>query len=698
VGGGRGVSAVNPALDPAKVHVLAVGIERYGAGEHLPGAASDAMRFARWAVGHGVPPANVTVACSWHGATEDPPPGARQVAPEASGLQDALRHLADVPGELLLVFWCGHGMVDPTRERVLFTADAEDGMLRNFAVNDILRFLASQRMTGLARQVVVVDACADFIDPYTFGGAAVATALPASPRRQVEQFVLFASQHGRKAAFDRIARHGALSDLVLTWLERQPVFPPDVTRLDQHVREGFDHPASQQTPVTLWHRSFRGDEDSTVHAGPGTILSTAQARRVALAVAEVVPGCAVDELTAHIAAYGAEEHLAALDRRCSTDAARLGVHKARLCWQRQRWIRRLPDLLGAAAGEGIRAAYYRAVPTGDNRDAPLTVDDALDRAAGYGRRGRPDAPLYRLVTCLEHVTGRRVDDAWFELDAGALDRLRAAAAVEPDPIGRRFVIDLRNPDTVTGEFGWPTRIVGHLYLPGQGWQRSPEQPAEPSAAGARAAVGELLQWAFDRGVATFTLGLIAPRAAFDALPEAWEYADALTGPVALWQDRPTVLHSAERLTNRQARSRWRERVDTIRADLGRRLPDVAWLDDEHRDSPALIRGHVLQGGADCYGLGFQPPELRGPLHGDPLIAAIAAGAPYVVWPGTEPATRELVARLARQGPFADLPDRLHRRRADGDEACRGLRMIWDEPDFLPQGQFTGLSTEGADDA
>jgi hypothetical protein len=697
VGGGRGVRAVS-TVDPARVQVLAVGIERYGFGEHLSGAASDAMRFARWAVGNGVPPANVTVACSWQGAAEDLPEGARLAEPSASGLQDVFRHLADASGELLLVFWCGHGMVHPTRERVLFTADAEESMLRNFAVNDILRFLASRRMHGLARQVVVVDACANFIDPYTFDGAAVTSSLPDNPRREVEQFVLFASQHGRTAAFDRIARHGALSDLVLTWLEKQPAFPPDTVRLDRHVRHEFERTADGQRPVTLWHRSFRGDEGSTLYAGPGTVLSVAQARRVARAVHDATPVRPVDELTAHIAEHGAEDILTTLDRECVTDAARLAVHKARLCWQRQRWIRPLPGVLGALPAGRIRAAYYRALPVGDNREAPLTMDDALDRAANYGRRGSPDAPLYRLVTYLEHMTGRRVDDRWFELDDGELTGLRADATAEPDSIGSRFVIDLRNPDTVTGEFHWPTRITGHLYLPGQGWRRSPEQSAEPSAEGSRAAVGELLQWVFDLGVATFSLGLIAPRAAFDVLPEAWEYTDALTGPTPLWQDRPTVLHSAERLDNRQARTRWRERAAMIRAELDQRLPDVAWIDEKHRDTPVQIRSQVLQRGADCYGLGFRPPELRGPLHGDPLIAAIAAGAPYVVWPGDEPGTRDLVARLARQGVFTDLPARLHRLRAEDRDACRGLRMIWDEPDFLPQGQFTGLTAEGADDA
>jgi len=37
------------------------------------------------------------------------PAGARSADPDVNGVQGALLGLADVWGELLLVFWCGHG-------------------------------------------------------------------------------------------------------------------------------------------------------------------------------------------------------------------------------------------------------------------------------------------------------------------------------------------------------------------------------------------------------------------------------------------------------------------------------------------------------------------------------------------------------------------------------------------------------------
>jgi hypothetical protein len=142
-------------IDAAHTHVLAIGIEVYDAGAdwELPGAARAADRFVQWALDCGIPREHVLRACSRVREPALPPAdGARELAPKHRDLSQALVELAP-PGELLLVYWCGHGLVcwcghgvlKADRRRALFTADATQEYLANFNVDDVQRHLRSTR-------------------------------------------------------------------------------------------------------------------------------------------------------------------------------------------------------------------------------------------------------------------------------------------------------------------------------------------------------------------------------------------------------------------------------------------------------------------------------------------------------------------------------------------------------------------------
>jgi hypothetical protein len=747
VDGGDGIPAMNGSIDPARVLVMSIGIERYGYGSpmDLPGAAAEAMRFARWAAACGVPPERILLGCSWLDADDDRShaAGFRLIETSQQAVENAVVEVSQQTGDLLLVFWCGHGLVSDDR-RVLFTSDARIEHLRALDVDRLLRYLRSNRLIGFDRQVLLIDACANFVEDVGFDSNAVTSGtLPVGDPRERSQFVLFAAAQGQAAHFDRLQRHGTFSDTVLTWLEQQgPDLQPDLDGLARHVEDVLESlrgaRVTRQRPVWLWYRSLAGHEAILRYGGMPVSgaaqaalrragMTVAQLHRIARAVAETptlatlasrqqllnaLDGTAADAqgeetalieaLSKHLAKGDAVRIFDVLRDWAATDEERLAVHAAELCWRRQEWIAPALEAFDTASGEEARAAYYRVVPASDSNPPPKDLDEAMDLAAAYGRAPAAIATLHRLVARLEHRTGTQVNDAWFDLPAAQLRALRVEATVERAETAR-LVIDLHDPQAPAGSLSWPATVLGHLYLPDKREWKQTSQLTEPTADGARQAIDRLLSWAYDHGLATFTLGLIVSRPAIDEMPETWEFGDVLVAPTPLWRDRPTVLHCAERLRTPRARARWQEKLAAIRQQLTDSLPEVLWIEADHRDSPASIRDAVTSGRAACFGLGFATHGLGRDLHRDPLIATIAAGAPYVVWAQAEPedwqATRQRLLALTQRGDFAETPVRLHEViRAHATGPCNGLRLIWDEPKILPPlGQLTGFTTGGERD-
>jgi hypothetical protein len=726
-------------IDPARAWVLSVGIERYsyGAGMDLPGAASEATRFARWALGCGIPADRVLLACAWLDASTVPLDGMRLIDTTRDALEDAIVSTAACEGELLMIFWCGHGVLNNRGERALFTSDASVANKRNIVVEELLAYLSSNRLSGLGQQILLVDACANFVEDMRLNEALPHATLPKGDPREVAQFAYFAAAQGQIANFNRTKRHATFSTTALTWLEQHAAMtlPPDVIELACHVDGVFEglREAGQlrQTPVYRQIRHYRGHEDilrlaggipvaggvqATVRAS-GTTVS--QIRRVASAIAEVpmlvtpvgrlrlvtaLEGVAnravvdeselVDVVVPRLAAGQAKQIFDALRGQAKTESDILAVRQVEDCWRRQKWIAPALRSFSTVTRRQVRTAYFRAVPSSDV-SAPQDLDEAMDMAAAYGRRPAGVTPLHRLVAILEHLTREKVGDDWYGLSPDRLNALRQGAAAAQTEAAR-LVIDLRNPDAATAAFSWPGTVVGHLHLAGKGWSRT-RVSFEPTMAGAHDAVAHLVEWTHLQGIATFTIGLIVPRAGLDSMPEAWAYGDMLEEPTPLWHERPTVLHSAERLSTSKARAWWREKTAAIKKRLANEPPEVLWIEPVDRDSPASIRAAVRGAEASCFGLAFAPGDCCHDLRRDPIVAAIAGGAPYVVWAGHEPpdwkTTKQQLLALASDGTFEELPIRLHRMRAAEAEGPGSvLRLIWDEPETLPPlGQLIGIS-------
>ncbi|GEB59001.1 effector-associated domain 2-containing protein [Streptomyces gardneri] len=259
---------------PERTYALVVGAERYAAGPSwdLPGPAADARRFTGWLRGRGVPAANVFLLL-------DPLPGAGGPGPEVDvaadtagreAVQEVLtRRLPVLEGDLLWVFWGGHGVTDPQGHRRLFYADAGPDDRRNLDLDAWLTAFTTDLLPGFRRQIWVVDSCQTFVEDLGFARS-LPTELPSGGERLPgrEQFVLLASRPGQRAVNDPVRQTGAFSRAVLAALAASDggVWPPDMNAVADTVLGQFTGPSTGpstgtgQRPTSLWHRSWAGDE------------------------------------------------------------------------------------------------------------------------------------------------------------------------------------------------------------------------------------------------------------------------------------------------------------------------------------------------------------------------------------------------------------------------------------------------------
>jgi hypothetical protein len=256
------------AAEPARVHAVIVGIEHFGRVRDrnwdLAGAAADAMRFARWLRRRGVPAENITLMLA--------PVPAAQAAFNAEAhalgidvrfvvsrdhIMDGFRPRPEVPvGDLLYVYWGGHGVLDHGDRRLLLCPDAHDGDQRCIDLHQLREYLTRSDVAECPQQVFLVDACATFREVNSGPSGPAVAAFPAGPRQAVDQFLLLAAATGQAALQDEARGTGAFSDAVMAWLEeRSPGLAPDLAALSAHLEEHFDGSgpdgSALQTPVAM---------------------------------------------------------------------------------------------------------------------------------------------------------------------------------------------------------------------------------------------------------------------------------------------------------------------------------------------------------------------------------------------------------------------------------------------------------------
>jgi len=252
---------------PSATLALVVGIEQYAAGKSwdLNGPAHDAVKFTAWLESQGVPSSQIIRclaplqknATSIEAAAPDAQLATRQ------GIHNALTSLSSRQGELLVIYWSGHGILTPAESRRLFYSDATAQSMLNLDLNDLLLTLRSSSFPQLDQQLIVVDTCANYVASSTTSlpSATFAAGKPLSDRRQ---YALYAAATGELAKNLDREQTGLFTREILSYLKSAApgTWPPDLSTLVQHLHKRFSDlrakGETQQTPADFWYRDWKG--------------------------------------------------------------------------------------------------------------------------------------------------------------------------------------------------------------------------------------------------------------------------------------------------------------------------------------------------------------------------------------------------------------------------------------------------------
>jgi hypothetical protein len=708
-------------ISAARTYAVVVGIEQYEAGQEwdLDGAADSAVRIINWLRRCEIPARNITALLSPLDSNRSKVeqaladlglPGEPMPATVEKIRQVVTEQLPEKDGDLLILFWSGHGVVDRRLQRRLFCADAGVHAKYNINVTGLLAALSGRNFRGLRRQVIIVDACANFVHEMRLRLQAPESEFALGDPQPVNRDGLVAASQGERAVLDRKA---SLGQVVADWLdEHAPTLPPPTDLLISDVLKHFgqlradgvtaQHPVRIQEILHGTEHVFGGDPvaENVLLSARSAGLATAQLRATSAAIARV-PQLATEggrkalrealqrvvgpitstddpesdllDLVSSLLDRRAEAALfEALLNLATNENERIAVAAVQHRWELQASVAPLSGILRRTPLIHVLGAL--ASTTGDAPEGITDLHQVLELLADLRTSRLSESALAEFVVRLQHRRPDvRVPAEWFAsqgLDEAAVAALTASVAAEAR-MPRKLVIDLRNSTPQC----WQPVVTGYF---GPGWYTRTAE-CEPTAAGVRSAVAVIVEWARSQA-ADFAIGFLIGLGMLQELPELWEYGDAVMEPARLGEEYPVVLHVAERMTVRQLQLAWDIKLAAIEASAGE-VPNVLWLDQD--DATAVRR--AVQESDDVYVAFSFVPQARPDLRSSAVMAAIAAGAPYLIWVRAEPASGyDLRAQLEEIiGPIKDFPAMLRQRRRSDNYLSDALRVIWDSADELP---------------
>jgi hypothetical protein len=260
--------------NPSETFALVVGIAKYQESSwNIKSGATvqDALKFATWLLRQGVPEPNIKLCLSSLEENQDPLksgelPSCNLPVKEASGQNISkiiTDFLAQKSGDLLCIYWAGHGLITPKRERRLFCTDTTKQNWQNIDLDSLLIFLNSDSFK-IRNHICIIDACANYIletsgRPTNLGGYAFSSGRP----NNSQQFILLATKEGEKAKVNSDEKTGYFSQALLEALEKSPsdVFPPNMKTIAESVKQRVVSLKKDQSPTYLYYRNWDGDEE-----------------------------------------------------------------------------------------------------------------------------------------------------------------------------------------------------------------------------------------------------------------------------------------------------------------------------------------------------------------------------------------------------------------------------------------------------
>ena len=317
-----------------------------------------------------------------------PPAGADRVKvtlADHAGVDGALRRtLKSVRGDLLVVFWGGHGAVDQERQQRLFLADATIDDRKNVSLERLLLFLRSSYFEDLPEQLVCVDACASRFDDRSSEMRLPTEEYPDGkdvPGRK--QVLLRAATRGQVALESKRQKKGLFSRELLAALDADPAsaWPPDLRAVAVSLKSRFAELAaelpSEQLP-SLWTYD---DDDGTI---PWRAPSATRVARPGRDAARLRRSCRPDarlpkvlrERDPRSGASPTRDHRLRRPRRGASFARRARRHRVRSEARRADTRRR-----SAASTAAAPMAFRRHRSRGPQGPAHRRVDAVRNTAA-----------------------------------------------------------------------------------------------------------------------------------------------------------------------------------------------------------------------------------------------------------------------------------------------------------------------------
>jgi hypothetical protein len=712
-----GVHSVEWRSDPALTHVVSVGISRYDIGGNftLPRAAEHALQFAEWArYSGGVKAENIHLFLSDGnpGAFDDRLKKARidrrpATSQEINGFIE--KQLKNYSGDLLYLFWSGHGSISENRERILFFEDLTADFDRALDLNHLLVRLRSEPHGKFRLQLAYVDACANRFEELRFKISA-GKDRPGVGKlvTSVRQVFFLAADSGREAMAGEFSS-AVLGALKGEW-ERGRLWPPDPDAVREAVRPIFEQ--MHQRPVQIAWSTKDGDEYGEEVSGdlPASDYVNGVARAagypvrflrrlvvLAPALTAESSGGKRDELYRQLSQQPAEADRASRltpemdllrliarafeSRRTDVlerviDDVAFTAELGRLSLLREARVRLMA--LATTMAE-LRKDYLATViplAAAPERLSAATVDAMLDELTQI----HSDDSFRFLWQFLLRVAARHpAAGAGIEQFVGQNSNQVVLRSIQEDlQQEQRFLLSI----TIEPEFGehpLPRGVEARLLLARTVTvvHAFPAQKVEDWS-GAERAAGEVVLAArkividqYRKGEDALDIEFLLPEGSFSRAPDQFG--------LALRPKRATLgrVHSVI--------VRWRARVlEPSTTELGpwyaaaqridrKASGKVEWLDVRPNDADRVC--------TTCRGLlalGFLPE--------DEIEELIGAGFPFIAWLRSPPADgwaafKQRFERWAGGDAFELLPRRLRAIRQAPTDLGASLTMFWDDPEY-----------------
>ncbi|HYP29644.1 MAG TPA: hypothetical protein VE262_23225 [Blastocatellia bacterium] len=736
--------------DPEKTFAVVVGVEKYALGPqyNLNGPAHDGVRFARWLRSRGVPAKNISLCLSsiedrgaLLGGLDVPAGDAKWHLIESAFLEKLAA--PDLGGELLFIFWGGHGVARNDLQRYLFVEEAQANNMKAVNFTSLLSKLRSKQAGRFRQQIGIVDSCANFFEELKLKNLTEINYQHNDPDPRVKQLVLFAAAAGETAKNNVIRRTGEFSSFLLDLLEKDAARPwPDFGLLTQSAQQYFrDLAASgnaRQTPVY-----FNYDDPSQGSGVVGEIpvsgkvreqarasgIAVGQLRRLGVILLnaadlreagrrdalygrlppDVRQASARDEgdpesdlLNILGSAFGIEGGVAGLlDAFERLDLEPVTLQTVRENIERFSLAISVRDLLKKVpiTTSEMRRCYVRSSPDWQRAPEVIDLDQAVENLLDMPpRRAGAAPPLLEFVERISRKYDQAALSEWVDKNARTMqmvadlrESLRDESEGGSDTLSY-LIVDL--PDEL------PSRLEYWLLNDEGGCEVHNYIDCPPTPEGVRAGLVKIISEAETVSEGQIVLELFVPAHLLSCDADQWEVCLFEQTVDRLGAVYPVLLRWRDRAVKKGLLQKdWVSLTNRIRRKLERNEAlSALWIEPGSYTGAKVMSD--LKGGeyGDCISFLFVPIEERSKKVNDLLIAGLRAGAPLALWGRKAPsdwrAFKTKLEHFLVSGTLEAMPQKLKIIRAeataaaaaDADHLGCSLTLFWDDPERNPMNE------------